>query len=78
MQSTITSKGQVTVPKAIRDRLHLSPGDRIEFIVDEDGTVRVIPVSGTLHQLKGMVPKPKRIVSLPEMEDAISNGAARS
>ena len=34
MQATITGKGQVTVPKAIRDRLHLHPGDRLEFLVD--------------------------------------------
>lgn len=77
MQATITSKGQVTVPKAIRDRLHLSPGDRIEFLVDEDGAVRVIPVTATLRQLKGMVQKPERAVSLSEMEEAISQGPAR-
>lgn len=77
MQATITSKGQVTIPKAVRDRLHLSPGDRIEFLVDENGAVRVIPVTATLRQLKGMVQKPERPVSLSEMEEAISQGPAR-
>lgn len=76
MQATITSKGQVTVPKAVRDRLHLNPGDKIEFFVDEDGSVRVIPVTATLRQLKGMVRKPDRVVSLSEMEEAISKGAS--
>ncbi len=76
MQATLTSKGQVTVPKAVRDRLHLNPGDKIEFLVDEDGTVRVIPVTATLRQLKGMVRKPDRVVSLHEMEEAISKGAS--
>lgn len=76
MQATITSKGQITVPKAVRDRLHLNPGDKIEFLVDEDGTVRVIPVTASLRQLKGMVPKPDRVVSLDEMESAIEQGAS--
>ena len=78
MQATITSKGQITVPKAVRDRLHLRPGDKVEFLVDDDGTVRVIPVTATLSQLKGMVQRPKRAVSLTEMEKAISKGAAKS
>lgn len=34
--STLTSLGQTTIPKSIRDALHLQPGDRIEFIVEED------------------------------------------
>jgi len=76
VQATITSKGQITVPKAVRDRLHLNPGDKIEFLVDEDGTVRVIPVTASLRQLKGMVPKPDRAVSLDEMESAIEQGAS--
>jgi antitoxin PrlF len=35
--STITAKGQTTVPKEIRDRLKLKPGDKIEYVVDEKG-----------------------------------------
>ena len=77
MQATITSKGQVTVPKMVRDRLHLRPGDRLEFLVDEDGTLRVVPVTASLRQLKGMVQKPKQAVSLSEMEAAITKGAAK-
>ena len=76
MQATITSKGQVTVPKIVRDRLHLRPGDKLEFLVDEDGTLRVVPVTASLRQLKGMVQKTKRAVSLSEMEEAIAKGAA--
>ena len=76
MQSTMTSKGQITVPKAVRERLHLNPGDKIEFLVDEDGTVRVIPVTASLRNLKGMVPKPDRVVSVEEMEAAIEKSAS--
>lgn len=77
MQATITSKGQVTVPKKVRDQLHLKAGDRIEFLVDEDGTVRVVPVTAKVTELKGMVPKPRRAVSLEEMDEAIVRGAAK-
>lgn len=77
MQATITSKGQVTVPKMVRDRLHLRPGDRLEFLVDEDGTLRVVPVTASLRQLKGMVQRPTRAVSLSEMEEVIAKGAAK-
>lgn len=37
--ATVTSKGQVTVPKEIRDRLNVETGDRIDYIVDGDGRV---------------------------------------
>ena len=39
--STITSKGQVTIPKKVRERLRLRSGDRLDFRVAEDGTIRV-------------------------------------
>ena len=78
MHATITSKGQVTIPKRIRDRLHLEPGDRIDFIVDEAGDLRVTPVTAPVTRLKGMVRKPGIPVSLEEMEEAIAKGAFRT
>ena len=77
MQTTMTSKGQVTVPKPIRDRLHLKPGDKIDFMLDEDGGVRVVPVTASVTQLKGMVPRPGYPVSLADMDKAIAKAAAR-
>ncbi len=56
MQTTITSKGQVTIPKPVRDALHLSAGDRVEFLVEPDGTIKVIPVTASVTELKGIVP----------------------
>ena len=60
MRATITSKGQITLPKVLRDKLHLEPGDRVEFVVEADGVVRMIPRKASVKQLKGMLPKPKR------------------
>jgi len=76
MQATITSKGQVTLPKALRDQLHLSTGDRVEFVVDNDGAVRLIPKHLSVRTLKGILPPPDKAVSLDEMEQAIENGAS--
>ena len=39
--STITSKGQLTIPVDIREALSLQSGDRVEFVLDDCGTVRV-------------------------------------
>ena len=71
METTLTSKGQVTIPKAVRDALHLRTGDRLDFILQPDGTVRVLPVKGSVKALKGILPKPARAVSLEDMERAI-------
>lgn len=76
MEATLTSKGQVTIPKAVRDALHLRTGDRLDFIVEADGTVRVLPITGSVKRLKGMLPKPARALTLEEMDDAIAKGAA--
>ena len=70
MAATLTSKGQVTIPKAIRDRLHLCAGDKVEFVFHEN-SVEMIPVSGSVRDLKGMVARPDNAVSLDEMDRAI-------
>lgn len=44
--TTITAKGQVTIPKAIRDRLGLKPGERVIFAVDEEGRAVLRPAKG--------------------------------
>ena len=77
MQATITSKGQVTLPKPIRDKLHLEPGDKIDFMLEDDGGLRVVPVTASVTQLKGMVPKPGVPVTLLEMDEAIARAATR-
>ncbi|HEX7021632.1 MAG TPA: AbrB/MazE/SpoVT family DNA-binding domain-containing protein [Trueperaceae bacterium] len=60
MQATITSKGRVTIPKAVRQKLGLQAGDRIEFLVQMDGTVQVVPATIPLASLRGVLPKPPR------------------
>ena len=43
MQSTITTRGQTVIPAAIRRQFHLSPADRLEWLLDND-VIRVVPV----------------------------------
>ena len=68
----------MTVPKPIRDSLGLRPGDRIDFIPVSGDEVRVVPVTASVKQLKGMVPKPRKPVTLEQMDDAIARAYARS
>ena len=56
--STLPSKGQATIPKDIRKRLNLHPGDRLEFVIDEDGRVLVLPASVDASELPGMLKRP--------------------
>jgi len=71
MEATITSKGQVTLPKALREALNLSTGDKLSFEFSEEGEVRMSPKHSPVQQLKGMLPAPGSPVSLQEMNLAI-------
>jgi AbrB family looped-hinge helix DNA binding protein len=76
MEATLTSKGQIAIPKDVRDALHLRPGDRLDFVLQADCTVRVLPITGSVKRLKGMLPKPERALSLEEMDATIAKGAS--
>ena len=73
MESALSIKGQATIPKAIRDHLHLEPGDQIKFFVHPDGSVVILPKIPA-SKLKGIV-KARRRASLHDMETAIGEGA---
>jgi antitoxin PrlF len=73
MESAITSKGQATIPKAVREHLGLKPGDRVKFFVHPDGTVVLLPKLPA-SALRGIV-KTRRHVSIEQMDEAIASGA---
>ena len=75
--STITSKGQTTIPKDVRDRLHLKAGDRVEFVVRDDGSALMVPATLPVTSLRGILPAPARAVTLDEMDRAIRRRAAK-
>ena len=76
MESSITAKGQATIPKAIRDHLRLKPGDRVKFFVHPDGSVVLLPKIPAAA-LRGIVkPRRQRPVTVEEMSAAAAAGAA--
>ena len=76
--STITTKGQVTIPKQIRNLLNVDKGDRVEFLVDDNGTVTIWPVTSDITELKGLVARPDKYISLQDMKNAIRDQGGRS
>ena len=75
MDSAITVKGQATIPKAIREHLHLKPGDRVKFFVHPDGSVVLLPKLPA-SALRGIVsPRRERPVTIEEMNEAAAAGA---
>ena len=73
--ATLTSKGQLTLPKDVRAALGVGPGDRVDFVRMEDGNFAVMPATHSVQSLKGLIPKPEKPVSLDEMDAAIARGA---
>lgn len=70
--SLITSKGQTTIPKKIREHLHLQPGDKVDFIVDDNGEVILVPATLDVGELEGILHKPGiKAVSTKNMKKAI-------
>lgn len=75
--ATLTSKGQVTIPKEVREFLRINEGDRLEFRIEEDGSVRllrsgrsILELAGILHR-HGMKP-----ASLKEMRETMMEALA--
>lgn len=70
--ATVTSKGQVTIPKSVRDVLQIDSGDQIDFVVTERGDVLVRGVNVDVRELKGLLKRPRRRgVTIEEMNKAI-------
>lgn len=77
VQARLTGKGQVTIPKQIRDYLHLDTGSKIDFVIDENGDVKVIPLNVTAESLSGILHREGMpTASIEDMEQAIIEGAS--
>ena len=73
--STITSKGQTTIPAKIRHKLNLNTGDKLHFMIEDDHLIEV-PAKRSIKDLKGIVPKPNQPVSIDDMNAAMLDEAA--
>ena len=72
-EATVTSKGQITIPKAVRERLNLEPGDTIYFDAQDDGSVLIVARNEPVEQLFGLLKgarRRKRPLTVEEMNPA--------
>lgn len=74
--ATMTSKGQVTIPAEVRQRMGLGAGDRVEFVELDTGGFAIKPAIDDVRSLKGLLRKPDQPVSIDEMNAVIRQRAA--
>lgn len=71
--ATLTTKGQVTIPKPVRDHLKIDAGDRVSFFIQDDGTVVLKPRNRDVRELAGLLYRPRqRPISVKEMDEGIA------
>ena len=76
--ATLSSKGQITIPLAVRRKLGVGTGDRVEFVELDNGQFALMPAIADVRTLRGIVPKPRRPVSIDEMRRIVARrGAGR-
>ncbi len=75
--AVVTSKGQITIPKPVRDGLGVESGDRVEFVELERGVYSVVAATRDIRDLKGVIPKPAKPVSIEDMNRAVRRHAGR-
>ena len=73
IESSITKKGQTTLPKAVRKSLGVRAGDRVRYVI-ADGEVRILPVR-PINRLFGILKHSGPAITVEEMEQAIADGA---
>jgi AbrB family looped-hinge helix DNA binding protein len=76
-KATVTSKGQITIPKAVREALGLEPGDRIAFHICDDGTVVFVPETVDLRDLFGVLKPKVRGITVEDMKRAVRERGAK-
>jgi antitoxin PrlF len=76
--ATVTSKGQITLPKEVREYLHLAEGDRVEFVIEGKGMVQVRPLAGSVRGLFGCLRGSggRTAPSLEELEERLIDSLA--
>ena len=74
--ASVTSKGQITIPVAVREAMHVCTGDRVEFVEIAPGRYEFIAATRPLSALKGMFGKPRKAVSIEQMNAAVVAAAA--
>jgi AbrB family looped-hinge helix DNA binding protein len=74
-EASVGADGKMTIPKEVREKLGLRSGHRLQFTIEDGDRVVVTPVSRRLSDLAGILGKPKRSLTLEEMDEAIADAA---
>ena len=74
IESAVTSKGQTTLPRPVREALGIEPGDRVRYVILDDGEVLMLPIR-PLSRLFGVLKYEGPPVTLEDMERAAAEGA---
>ena len=74
--ATLTTKGRITIPAEVRAALGVQAGDRVEFVKVAPGRYECIAATRSVTALKGMFGKPRKSVSIDEMNVAIARRGA--
>ena len=74
--ATLTSKGQIAIPIAVRNELQLDTGDRVEFVQIAPGRFELIANTSDVTELKGLFGIPKKTISIKAMNQAIAKRGA--
>jgi antitoxin PrlF len=77
MEAAVTSKGQITIPKAIRQHLRVQAGDRVKFFIHTDDTVVLLPKL-PVTALRGIAQWRGPPITIEQMSDAIAAAAVES
>jgi AbrB family looped-hinge helix DNA binding protein len=76
VSSTVTSKGQITIPVDVRQALRIEAGDRVEFVQVKPGRFELVLATRSVKDLKGMFGKSSKVVSVQQMNQAIAKRGA--
>ncbi len=76
--ATLTSKGQITIPAAVRAKLGVDMGDRVEFVETGCGRYEIVAATLSVEMLKGIVRKPAKAVPVEAMRAAVRTRAAKA
>ena len=78
-QAKLTSKGQITIPKSIRDYLKLHTGDQVQFIIDRTGKVVLTAKTIDITEVVGMFnyKATKKKTTIRDMDEAIAKRMRR-
>jgi len=74
-EATVTSKGQITLPKEMRKRLRLREGDKVRFTAEDGGRIVMARAGHSIRDMFGILGEPPRNLTLEEMDEVIRQAA---